>query len=185
TTVPGVGPPSTAPGAAGTPHAPGTHPTPAPIVGPGTSLGGADNTGPNRVIDLSLGQLNGWSGNANLHRNSGAVRVNVDAWAINPGFETNDLGFLPRADIQGLQAQVSLNKFDPDDFTRFRSVGVTKGWTRTFAGEKQSDTIDVWTSATFLNYWSAGAGASFWRQAFDATLTRGGPSVQTPAGRAW
>jgi hypothetical protein len=71
--------------------------------------------------------LGGWSASANVHRNSGAVRVNVDAWAINPGFETNDLGFLPRADIQGVQAQVSWSAFEPAQFTRFRSVDVTKG----------------------------------------------------------
>lgn len=185
---PGNGPPSTIPG-----NGP---PASAPAVGfrrlrgtPGGGVGRGDsfteNTGANRSVDLSLGRLDGWSANANLHRNNGAVRVNLDAWAISPGFETNDLGFLPRSDIQGVQGQVTLNKFDPDRFTRFRSVGVTKAWTRTFAGERQSDTVDVWANATFLNYWSAGGGVSGARPAFDAIVTRGGPSVPTPGTRSW
>lgn len=180
-TVPGGTPPATLPGSNTGSANNGTGGN----SGTTGSLNGTDNTGANRVVDLSLGRLDGWSANANVHRNSGSVRVNVDAWAISPGFETNDLGFLPRADIQGLQGQVSWNKFEPDGFTRFRSVGVTKRWARTFAGELQNDSVDIWTSATFLNYWSAGAGTSMWRRAFDATVTRGGPSVTTPAGRSW
>jgi hypothetical protein len=184
-TVPGNGPPSTVPGNG--PPAGASTGAMTPVLGPAAGGGeaGTVNTGPNRVLDLAAGHLGGWSANANVHRNSGDVRVNVDAWAIDPGFETNDLGFLPRADIQGLQGHVSWSKFDPDAVTRFRSVDVSKGWTRTFAGEKQSDTFDVSSSAVFLNYWSAGSGVSVWREAFDATATRGGPSVRTPPGRSW
>ena len=170
-TVPGNGPPAGVPGGAAR-----------PVFGAGSAT---VNTGLNRIADLAAGHLGGWSANANLHRNSGAVRANVDAWAIDPGFETNDLGFLPRADIQGVQGEVSWSQFDPDAFTRFRSMSVSKGWTRTFAGEKQSDTLAVSSSAVFLNYWSAGAGVSTWRQAFDATMTRGGPSVLIRPGRSW
>jgi Domain of unknown function (DUF5916) len=203
-TPPGHGPPSATPANpppfAGAPGAP--EPTPpseppapnepsSPVVVSGTPPPSslitpmAVNTGPSRTVDLTKGSLDGWSANLNLHRNRGALRANLDAWAISPGFEVNDLGYLPQADLQGLRADVSLSKFDPDTATRYRSIGVTKGWTRTFAGETQSDTLDVWGSATLLNYWSVNGDVAFWRQAFDATLTRGGPSVRTPAGRSW
>lgn len=185
-TVPGHGPPSTTPGNGPPSIVPGNGPpftipgqgSISPPTSPGASGGtpaatvvgsaGApvnQNTGPNRVLDLAAGQLNGWSGNLNIHRNNGALRVNADAWAISPGFEINDLGFLSRSDIQGLQGQVTWSKFDPDAFTRYRSIGVSKGWTHTFAGEKQSDTINIWSSATFLNYWSANVGTALRREA--------------------
>ncbi|MCG6927440.1 MAG: carbohydrate binding family 9 domain-containing protein [Acidobacteria bacterium] len=139
-------------------------------------------------LDPARDALGGWTGNVNLNRQSGSVRVNAAMWATSPGFESNDLGFNRRSDRWGGHVAVQLRKSRPDGFTRYRSLMVAKAYSLNFDQEKQSDSLNVYARARFLNYWNMGLSGHFrWRSLADRA-TRGGPSMlsgQSAGGGFW
>jgi hypothetical protein len=132
---------------------------------------------PEPRFDPTLASLGGWTGNVNLNRQSGNVRVNAAMWATSPGFESNDLGFNRRSDRWGGHLAVQLRQSRPDGFTRYRSLTVAKAYSLNFDREKQADSLNLYARARFNNYWNMGlSGHLRWRALADRA-TRGGPSM--------
>jgi hypothetical protein len=109
--------------------------------------------------------------------------VNGSAWATSPGFESNDLGFNPRSDRWGGHLAVQLQKPEPDGFTRFRALTVSKSYAYNFDGDKQADALNAGGWLYFRNYWSLGLNGSWRWRGLDDRQTRGGPSMTTA--RSW
>ncbi|MGA2261335.1 MAG: DUF5916 domain-containing protein [Acidobacteriota bacterium] len=124
--------------------------------------------------------LGGWNGQLDLNKNSGDVTVNAALWAVSPGFESNDLGYMTTADRAGAHGVLTWRKQNPDRWTRSRTLLVANWWTWNFKREMQGEGYFVLASATLHNYWNVNAVLNFLRPAFDDRLTRGGPSVRRP-----
>jgi hypothetical protein len=122
--------------------------------------------------------MNGWSGQVNLNRTTGNVLVDLAAWGISPGFESNDFGYSPAADRFGTHLGLVVRKTRPDRYTRSREFQLIKYYTWNFGGEKQSDITSVQVGGTFTNYWSLYTSVNYQPHVFDDRLTRGGPMVQ-------
>ena len=83
--------------------------------------------------------LRGYEGRSILNRNSGVWRVNAALWGVNPGFESNDLGFHSRGDRAGGHGVLLWRKQPPDRFTRSRGWWLAKAWTWNFDGDMLSN----------------------------------------------
>jgi hypothetical protein len=134
-------------------------------------------------LDPARTSLEGWTGSVDINRQSGAVRANASAWATSPGFESNDLGFNPRSDRWGGHVAVQLQKPEPDGFTRFRALTLSKSYAYNFDGDKQADALNAGAHLSFRNYWSLGLSAGWRGRGLDDRQTRGGPSMTTA--RSW
>lgn len=73
----------------------------------------------------------------------------------------------------------------PDRFTRARTLWVAKAWTWNFNRELQTDAWFGSGSFTFRNYWELGGGVRYLRRTLNDSLTRGGPSAETPRSVGW
>ena len=67
--------------------------------------------------------LSGWSLQSDFNKNSGNIRPNASFWAVSPGFEVNDAGFVDqrRPDGRARGGSCSL-KPTPDRFSRSRQL---------------------------------------------------------------
>ena len=137
---------------------------------------------PQVELDPLATSLTGWTGGVNVNRQSGTVRLNSALWATSPGFESNDLGFMSRSDRWGGHAVVDYRKTDPDRYTRSRWFALAKWYSLNFANERQGDGLHSFFELQFRNYWWLGGNAWKRWQSLDDRLTRGGPSVISPAG---
>ena len=132
-------------------------------------------------VDRNATTLSGWDGQLNLNKNSGDVTLNAALWGVSPGFESNDMGYMPEADRAGTHAVVTWSKPNPDRWTRYRTLIAAKWWSWNFNREVQGDGTLLMTHATLLNYWNFFGSFRHTRSTFDDRLTRGGPSVRNPA----
>ena len=137
------------------------------------------------AYDPTRTSLGGFTGRANVNRNSGLWQFNASIWGVSPGFESNDLGFLNQADRAGAHLVVLRRKVTPDRLTRSRSLWVAKWWVWNFARDLQGDGVQGNTFVTLRNYWTLSGGGAWRRRVQDDRLTRGGPSVVAPAGGSW
>ena len=63
-------------------------------------------------LDPTATSLSGWTGQANLNKQSGNVTANFGVWGMSPGLEVNDLGFSTQTDRAGGHAMVLFRKLD-------------------------------------------------------------------------
>src|SRR5947209_4729646 len=115
-----------------------------------------------------------------LSKSEGLWRPNVGVEVYSPGFETNDIGFLQRADLISSHAvmQYVNQKVTP----RFREQDVWLGaWqNRTFDGDTFERGFFAEWFTTTSNYWNTDVSLLVTPGSFDDRLTRGGPIVRTP-----
>jgi hypothetical protein len=133
-------------------------------------------------FDPNRTSLTGWGGRAMLSKATGLWRPNVQVQAFSPGFETNDAGFMQRADIISSHAVMQYVNLTPT--RRFREKNVWFGtWqNRNFDGDTLERGVFVDSFGTLSNYWSLGASIFAGPGSFSDRLTRGGPLVRTPFG---
>ena len=53
------------------------------------------------AFDPTATSLSGWSLQSDFNKNNGSIRPNASFWAVSPGFEVNDAGFMMNADRMG------------------------------------------------------------------------------------
>jgi hypothetical protein len=127
--------------------------------------------------------ISGWTGSANLNRNSGNAQLNAAVWATSPGFESKDLGFNFRSDRWGGHVVGTLRKTDPDRLTRRRSFSLAKWYTFNFDRQRLGDGVNAFFNAQLRNYWFIGGNTFYRFRVTNDQLTRGGPSASQPAMR--
>jgi hypothetical protein len=121
--------------------------------------------------------LSGHSGSVSFNKIAGErTRLNVNAGYLSPGFDTNDLGFLQRADIIGQGSWFQLRWNKPGKYVRNKNINVNQWSSFTFAGERMNVGGNVNTNVSFQNQWSAGGGFNYNTGGLDDRLTRGGPA---------
>ncbi|RPJ64747.1 MAG: hypothetical protein EHM24_22145, partial [Acidobacteria bacterium] len=133
-------------------------------------------------FDPTKTSLSGWSSNASFGRQSGTLRAEATAFAVSPGFEVNDLGYMTQADRMGAELYATWEKFEPDGFTRNREFSISREWEWNFAGESQGGDWFAGLEMEFLNYWDADVSIRREPGGFDDRLTRGGPMAGRPGG---
>jgi len=130
--------------------------------------------------DSSLTVMRGYGGYVRLAKQAGTWRWETATNFRSPGFETNDLGFLTRADYWWMNANLQRNWTKPTSW--YRDMGFTVGGQQqyNFDGDLNDRQTEVASWITLPNYWNA---FFFWIHrfsVFDERLTRGGPVVRMP-----
>ena len=133
------------------------------------------------TFDPAAGSLSGWSLQSDFNKNSGSIRPNASFWAVSPGFEVNDAGFMMNADrMGGHAALVFLQARRRTGFSRNRQLFVAKWNTWNFAGDPMGDGYFANFYAQLRNYWSISGVAHAGRWVYSDRLTRGGPMMRAP-----
>jgi hypothetical protein len=138
---------------------------------------------PHVSLDPAATSMSGWTGQANLNRNSGNVTVNLGIWGMSPGLEVNDAGYSTQTDRAGAHAMVQWRKLTPGRWTRERTWWVSKWWTWNYGNESQGDGWQTQATVQFRNFWRSAALITYAKRVWDDKLTRGGPTVIRPGSR--
>jgi hypothetical protein len=131
-------------------------------------------------LDSTLTAMRGFGGYARIAKESGEWRWELSTNFRSPGFETNDIGFLTRADYWWMNANLHRAFNKPTSW--YRSIGFTVGGQQqyNFDGDLNDRQFHTSIGITFPNYWGA---FTFWihrPSLLDERLTRGGPVVRSP-----
>jgi hypothetical protein len=124
--------------------------------------------------------LSGWNLQTDFNRNSGTIRPNASWWAVSPGFDVNDAGFVTNVDRMGGHAALVFLKPTPDRFSRSRTIYVAKWNVWNFARDNMGDGLFTSFNATLRNYWSVSAMVHAGRETYTDRLARGGPMLKSP-----
>ncbi|MBI2618944.1 MAG: hypothetical protein HYW57_02580, partial [Ignavibacteriales bacterium] len=130
-------------------------------------------------VDSGTTTLTGWAGRIWMAKDKGNWRFNAAAGFISPGFESNDLGFHPFADIVNMHIYTGYWWYEPDPLFRTKSVWTAYLREHNFGGIKTGETYHLGTEAQLLNYWGGWFLAGYNTEFFDDRRTRGGPLMKS------
>jgi hypothetical protein len=94
-----------------------------------------------------------------------------------PGFETNDLGVLGRADYKWMLFNVFRQWTTPGRWYRNMYTIWGAQTQNNYDGDKNEGDVHAWWQATFKNYMNASTFVLLHPSTYDERLTRGGPTV--------
>jgi hypothetical protein len=132
------------------------------------------------TYDPTRTSLDGLSASANFSKVGGGFsRYWAGFRTRTAEFETNDIGFMSRADFLVAWGGVGYEHALPGE--RLRRWDVRwHNWTwRIYQGVRTSLGTRLSGSVQFLNYWRASGGASYGLGGFNTGMLRGGPAVRT------
>ena len=133
--------------------------------------------------DPTATSLEGWSGKLEFWKMGGGPwRFATLTHLRSPGFEANDLGFMPRADNVTQVGYVGYLQNEPGDVLRRWGVNTNlwSGWS--FGGEHQELAGNVNGQITTNGNRSLFAGVRVAGEGLSPTLLRGGPAFRTERG---
>lgn len=134
-------------------------------------------------VDSLATSLRGFAGRVALNKQKGNVLANAAVGVIDPGFETNDIGFQARTDIVNAHAGAGYRWTVPTQwYRRVSIIGATyANWD--FEGNRTATGVFTNGNIQFLNFartrWRLGAAP--W-STINTRRTRGGPLTLSPAG---
>ncbi len=132
------------------------------------------------TYDPTRTSLSGLSASANFSKIGGSFwRYYAGFRTRTPEFETNDIGFMSRADFLVSWAGIGYNHSLP---TRYLRQWYTRwhNWRwQTFGGEPGSFGTRLTVNVEFLNYWLVSTSASYMLGSLSTSMLRGGPTFQT------
>ncbi|MGA9117565.1 MAG: DUF5916 domain-containing protein [Bacteroidota bacterium] len=137
---------------------------------------------PHLGVDSNRTRLAGYAGRVALNRQEGNLYLNAALGAISPGFETNDMGFMFRADVVNGHLVVGYRWYKPDGVFRDKNVYLATARSYSFGGEKTGDGIFLFWNATLLSYWGFSGQLTHSPAVLDTRNTRGGPAMKTTNG---
>jgi hypothetical protein len=129
-------------------------------------------------VDSAATSLTGWASRVWLDKVSGNWVFNAAFGAIHPNFESNDLGFLTRADFINTHIYVGYEWYDAGEIFRTKSVYGAMIREYDFGGNKTGDALQLYLSTQFMNYWGAGISLGYNGETYDDQRTRGGPLMK-------
>ncbi|HET7462064.1 MAG TPA: DUF5916 domain-containing protein, partial [Longimicrobium sp.] len=132
-------------------------------------------------FDPAATSLRGVGGYARLAKDVGPWQFETAVDFRSPGFEVNDLGFMPTADYvwNNLNLIRVWNKPTP----RYRNLAAVVGTQQqvNFDGDLTGRDVHAYLGGQLPNYWNVSAFTIWNHAASDDRLTRGGPVVRTPS----
>jgi hypothetical protein len=138
-------------------------------------------------VDPGATAISGHAGSVSVGKISGeTTRFSSFVGYKTPGFDTNDLGFMRRADERNQSNWFQWRNFKPGKYVRTRNFNINQytGWN--FGGDRTYSGGNVNSHWTFTNYYSIGAGFNLDAAPFRDRVTRGGPGVLgNPSKNLW
>jgi hypothetical protein len=131
-------------------------------------------------FDPTRTSLSGWMSRVMFAKQKGKWRPNLQIQMLSPGFELNDVGFLPRADAISTHAVLHYLDTDLKKYTREVSIWVGKWQNFNFDGDVTGNGLNTSLYAQFKNYMWAEAWAGGRVDSIDDQKTRGGPAAMGP-----
>ncbi|HYH05528.1 MAG TPA: DUF5916 domain-containing protein [Thermoanaerobaculia bacterium] len=128
-------------------------------------------------LDPTRTSLSGWMGRVLFAKQKGKWRPNIQVQALSPGFEVNDVGFLPHTDAISTHAVLHYLNTDQTRYTREISTWVGKFQNWNFDRDLTADGVAGNAFVLFKNYWSAWSWGGISADHFDDRITRGGPAM--------
>jgi hypothetical protein len=129
-------------------------------------------------VDPNATSLAGWASRVRLDKVTGNWTFNAAIGAIDPKFETNDAGFLTRADFVNGHVQVGYQWFQPDRIFRTKTLSGALIEQLDFGGNRIGESYQLFLDGQFLNYWEAALTVGLFGEAYDDQRTRGGPLMK-------
>ncbi len=138
-------------------------------------------------LDLTRTTLNGMSAQAGVGKIAGdRVRFNSTAWFKTPGFDINDLGFLQRADEQGVSNWLQFRRSTPWKWLRDLYLNFNQWALWNFDGDRMALGGNVNFNLRTTGNHRVWFGVNREGAGFDDWATRGGPGAAGNAGTyAW
>ena len=138
-------------------------------------------------LDPSRTALDGWAGAIAFSKIGGEfVHSNSHFYFRSPGFETNDLGFLRRADMKRMDNWVQIRSDRPSSWFRNRSINFNQWAAWNYDGDRLFSGANINGNLTLRNNWAAGGGFNVQQVGFDDRASRGGPGAMTNSNlEAW
>ena len=129
-------------------------------------------------VDADSTTLSGHAGSVSFGKIAGeSTRFSSYSATRSPGFDTNDLGFMRRADERNQSNWFQWRNFKPGKYVRTRNFNINQyqGWN--FGGDRLYSGGNINSHWTFTNYYSVGGGYNLDAEPFRDRVTRGGPGV--------
>lgn len=130
-------------------------------------------------FDPTRTSLTGEAGRVMLSKQTGLWRPILQVQAYTPGFETNDIGFMQRADLISAQALMQYVNQTPSKNFRERNVWFGTWSNRNFDGDTIERGFFADAFGTLQNYWTYRGALFLSPGSFSDQRTRGGPIVRT------
>lgn len=134
-------------------------------------------------LDPTRTALSGAMGRLMVSKQQGRWRPNIQVQALSPGFEINDMGFLPRVDAissHALLRYLNTDLAQKDGLLREVSGWAGKWQNFNFDGDLTGNGLNANIFLQFKNYWWTGGWAGVRTDAIDDQRTRGGPAMMGP-----
>ncbi|HEU4521872.1 MAG TPA: DUF5916 domain-containing protein, partial [Thermoanaerobaculia bacterium] len=131
-------------------------------------------------FDPTRTSLNGWMGRMMVAKQTGKWRPNIQVQALSPGFEINDVGFLPNVDAISSHAVMHYLNPDKTKYTRHVSAWAGKWQNFNFGGDVTGNGVGSNAFVQFHNYWYVFGFGGAQADRIDDRITRGGPAVRMP-----
>jgi hypothetical protein len=129
-------------------------------------------------LDPDDTSLNGYAGAIAFSKIAGErVRFNTHFGVKSPGFDSNDLGFLRRADEIFQANWLQWRRDRPGKYIRRYNINFNQWQAFNFAGERIFSGGNINGGWTFHNFWNVGFGLGPDIGGFDDRATRGGPGA--------
>ena len=130
--------------------------------------------------DPTATSLTGLFGRVELSKGAGAWQGRLEATAITPRYEVNDLGFQAGADRIYFDLDVGYEQTRPGAHLRRWGIGVQPTASWNFAGDVQELSVGLSGSGQLLSFHTFNWGAERRFGSWDDRLTRGGPMARVP-----
>jgi hypothetical protein len=129
-------------------------------------------------LDPSATTLSGHGGSVAFGKIAGeTLRFNSHVGYKSPGFDSNDLGFMRRADERTQSNWVQWRDFTPGKYVLTRNFNINQYSAWNFGGDRLYLGSNINSHWTFTNYFNIGAGVNLDAAPFRDRVTRGGPGV--------
>jgi hypothetical protein len=130
--------------------------------------------------DSTRTSLTGISGGVSLVGFVDHWNWEVGAHARSPGFELNDLGFLPDADAATQYVFLEYDQYNPGRLFRRWTLGFNQSSRWSFGGERLSHFFGLDARFELPSYWGLYLGASRQLSALHTRMLGGGPALLVP-----
>ncbi|MGE0865684.1 MAG: DUF5916 domain-containing protein [Vicinamibacterales bacterium] len=136
-------------------------------------------------LDVDQTTLRGHAGAVGFGKISGErTRFSSNFGFKSPGFDSNDLGFMRRADEKTVNNWFQWRNFTPGKYVRTRNFNLNQWAAWNFGGDRLYSGGNINSHWTFTNYYSIGAGFNVDAAPFRDRTTRGGPGVLGNPGKS-
>ncbi len=129
------------------------------------------------AYDPARSSLRGWATYARLSKETGNWQWELNSNVRSPGFESNDLGFLTRADYAWMGANLRRRWTRPGSFYRWLLFTAGAQQEYNFDGDLTMRQFHGSANVQLRNYWEVGTFTIVRPEYLDDRLLRGGPVV--------